>query len=319
MLEATLAADIAAVAPFYALATLWAALGMLICYGQSRPPGARSVGDFIAFAFPMRILWHASARLDLWFMVVRWLARPILVAPFVFAAAAGGEWFARHLTPVADASDLNPPSFMISISLVVALIVATDFARFLAHYLAHRVPVLWTFHKVHHSAEVLIPPTALRLHPVDEACLFMAITAANTLVYGVFFAFCRLDLTDVTRLGLDAYITLYLLSFYPLRHSHLPLRFGATIERVLLSPAMHQLHHSSEPRHHGKNLGFSLALWDRLFGTFAPLDEATRALGLGAAERGGYGTIWALYTTPVIELSCRVICSLRWQNRMRQA
>ena len=313
----TLAADIAAVAPFYVLATLWAALGAIICYGQTRPHVSRSLADFLAFACPPRILLHPSARLDLWFMAVRWLVRPILAAPFVFSAAAAGEWLARPLAHGVDASVLTSPSLTAAIALVAALIVATDFARFVAHYLAHRVPVLWTFHKVHHSAEVLIPPTALRLHPVDELCLFLAIAAANTLVYGVFFVFYQFTVTDAARLGLDAYVALYLLSFYPLRHSHLPLRFGATLERVLLSPTMHQLHHSGEVRHHGKNLGFALALWDRLFGTLAaPEVGVTWSLGLGTAEHGAYSSVWALYTTPVIELGCRLLYSARRQYRI---
>jgi sterol desaturase/sphingolipid hydroxylase (fatty acid hydroxylase superfamily) len=321
-LAAAFATDIAAVAPFYMLATLWTAVGAVICYGQTRPAAAWSLPDFIAFVFPTRILFHASARLDLWFMVVRWLARPILVVPFVFSVASTGEWLARHLAPVVDASELRPLSFPASIVLVVALIIATDFARFFAHYLAHRVPVLWTFHKVHHSAEVLIPPTALRLHPVDELCLFMAIATANTLVFGIFFAFYHLNTTDVTRLGLDAYIALYLLSFYPLRHSHLPLRFSGVLECLLMSPAMHQLHHSREPRHHGKNLGLALAVWDRLFGTFAaPEPDVGGALGLGGEERRAYGSVWALYMTPVAELSRRLIPSRHWRfrNLARQA
>jgi sterol desaturase/sphingolipid hydroxylase (fatty acid hydroxylase superfamily) len=321
-LAAALAADIAAVVPFYALATLWAAVGAMICYGQTRPAMAWSLPDFIAFVFPTRILFHASARLDLWFMLVRWLARPILVVPFVFSAAAAAEWLARHLPPVVDVSALRPLPLAGSIALVIALIITTDFARFFAHYLAHRVPVLWTFHKVHHSAEVLIPPTALRLHPVDELCLFLAIATANILVFGVFFAFYQLDATDVTRLGLDAYIALYLLSFYPLRHSHLPLRFGAALECLLMSPAMHQLHHGVEPRYHGKNLGLALVLWDRLFGTFAaPEPDMRGALGLSGEKHGAYGSVWALYATPILELSHRLISSRhrRLRNLARQA
>ena len=44
---------------------------------------------------------------------------------------------------------------------------AYDFGRFVAHCLLHEMPILWEFHKVHHSAEVLTPMTAFRVHPVD--------------------------------------------------------------------------------------------------------------------------------------------------------
>src|SRR5665213_3606005 len=49
--------------------------------------------------------------------------------------------------------------------------IAYDFGRFVAHSVQHDVPVLWEFHKVHHSAEVLTPITAFRAHPVDLALM----------------------------------------------------------------------------------------------------------------------------------------------------
>lgn len=300
-MSGTLIAMVLAAAPFYASATLLAAIGAVVCYGQSRPAAARSLADFIAFALPRRILFHRSARLDLWFMLVRALAHPLFAAPFAFSAVAAGKWLAGRPALASNAISMTPA---VAVALMVALIVANDFARFFAHYLAHRVPVLWAFHKVHHSAEVLIPPTALRLHPVDELFLFIALAVANTLVFAVFLSFFPIDVAAAARLSLDAYLILYGLSFYPLRHSHLPLRFGATLERVLMSPAMHQLHHSGDPRHYGRNLGLAFSLWDRLFGTFAPPErDASGPLGLGAAERGAYDSVWALYTTPVVELS----------------
>jgi sterol desaturase/sphingolipid hydroxylase (fatty acid hydroxylase superfamily) len=311
---ATVSAAITAAAPFYALAMLLAAIGALACYRQTRAVTERSLADFIAFALPPRILFHHSARLDLWFMLVRFLARPLYAAPFAFSAVTAGAWLAGR---PALASDASPPTSItpaVAVALVLALIVASDFARFFAHYLAHRVPLLWAFHKVHHSAEVLIPPTALRLHPVDELCLFLALAVTNTLVFAAFFCFFGIDVATAARLSLDAYLVLYGLSFYPLRHSHLPLRFGATIERVLMSPAMHQLHHSSAARHHGKNLGLAFSLWDRLFGTFAPPEAAfAQPLGLGLSETGAYGSVWALYTTPVVELSNGLARS--WRGR----
>jgi sterol desaturase/sphingolipid hydroxylase (fatty acid hydroxylase superfamily) len=314
-LIATLGAAIAAAAPFYALAMLLAAIGALVCYRQSQPAAGRSFADFIAFALPLRILFHGSARLDLWFMLVRFLARPLFAAPFAFSAVAAGAWLAGRTALASGASLPTPVTPAVAVALVLALIVASDFARFFAHYLAHRVPLLWTFHKVHHSAEVLIPPTALRLHPIDELCLFLALALANTLVFAAFFCFFPIDVATAARLSLDAYLVLYVLSVYPLRHSHLPLRFGATIERVLMSPAMHQLHHSSAARHHGKNLGLAFSLWDRLFGTFAsPGADEVGPLGLGTAQRGDYGTVWSLYTTPLVELSSGLIRSLRIAN-----
>jgi len=302
-LSAALAARIAAVWAFYALATLSAAVGALICYRQARPASARSVSDFLAFVFPRRVLFHPSARLDLWFMLVRWLTRPLFFAPFVFSSAMVGQWLARQLTlAIGSPEPAAGPPPAAPILLTLALLVATDFARFLAHYLAHRLPVLWEFHKVHHSAEVLILPTVVRSHPVDELCLFLAIASSNALVDAAFFYLCPMGVTEVTILGVEAYFIFYFLTFYPLRHSHLPLRFGA-LESVLMSPAMHQLHHSADPRHHGKNFGLALTLWDRLLGSFArPEPGPIEPLGLGEDEHRAYCSVWALYALPFVKL-----------------
>ena len=43
-----------------------------------------------------------------------------------------------------------------------------DAALWFTHWLFHVVPELWEFHKVHHSAEVMTPITAARMHPVEE-------------------------------------------------------------------------------------------------------------------------------------------------------
>jgi sterol desaturase/sphingolipid hydroxylase (fatty acid hydroxylase superfamily) len=314
-LSAALAARIAAVWAFYALATLSVGIGALLCYGQARPAAARSARDFLAFVFPRRVLFHPSARLDLWFMLVRWLTRPLFIAPFSFSSAMAGEWLARKLTlAVGSPEPAAAPPLVAPILLTLALLVATDFARFVAHYLAHRLPMLWEFHKVHHAAEVLIPPTVVRSHPVDELCVFLAIGSSTALVEAVFFYLYPMGVGEVTILGVEVYFIFYLMTFYPLRHSHLPLRFGAALESVLISPAMHQLHHGADPRLHGKNFGLALTLWDRLLGTLArPEPGPIGPLGLGEDEHRAYDSVWALYALPFVKLvrRCRVPLGIR--------
>jgi hypothetical protein len=88
-----------------------------------------------------------------------------------------------------------------------------------------------------------------------------------------------------------------------LRHSHLPLRFCAGLERMLVSPAMHQLHHSVDPRHHDKNFGLAFAIWDRLLGTLMlPDKELIGELGLSNGEGQVYNSVWTLYVLPFVKL-----------------
>ena len=53
-----------------------------------------------------------------------------------------------------------------AVTFVLALALA-DFGTFFSHFLMHKVPVLWAFHRVHHSAEVLTGFTVFRNHPMD--------------------------------------------------------------------------------------------------------------------------------------------------------
>ena len=50
----------------------------------------------------------------------------------------------------------------------VFLFLAYELGYWVDHYLSHRIPMLWDFHKVHHTAEVLSPLTNFRMHPVDS-------------------------------------------------------------------------------------------------------------------------------------------------------
>ena len=52
-----------------------------------------------------------------------------------------------------------------------------------------------------------------------------------------------------------------------LHHSHIWLTYGRMLEHVFISPAQHQVHHSTDPQHYDRNFGTMLALWDWLFGT----------------------------------------------------
>jgi len=60
--------------------------------------------------------------------------------------------------------------------------------------------------------------------------------------------------------------------------NHANVRLPAGIDRVLrllvVTPDMHRVHHSVEPRETNSNFGFNLPWWDRLFGTYRAQPEA---------------------------------------------
>ena len=87
-----------------------------------------------------------------------------------------------------------------------------------------------------------------------------------------------------------------------LRHSHVRISYGRRLERFLMSPAQHQIHHSVEERHHDRNFGTALALWDWIGGTLHLAEKGADlryGLGAGAAEESN--SLSALYVRPVLE------------------
>jgi hypothetical protein len=143
---------------------------------------------------------------------------------------------------------------------------AYDFGRYLAHFVQHRFDILWHFHKVHHSAEVLTPFTAFRAHPVDLVIMATFPAAATGMVNGIFNYWSGGTAGLHLFFGLHAFIFIYNL-VGNLRHTHVWLSYGPVLSQIFISPAQHQIHHSIEERHWGRNIGFALAIWDRLFAT----------------------------------------------------
>jgi sterol desaturase/sphingolipid hydroxylase (fatty acid hydroxylase superfamily) len=174
-----------------------------------------------------------------------------------------------------------------------------DLALYIGHYLQHKVPVLWEFHKVHHSAEVLTPITAFRVHPVDDL-LTLSLTALFTgIVQGLFHAVVGTGIADIQVLGVNVLLFAWYIFGFHLRHSHVWLAYPAWLSHVLVSPAQHQIHHSSAPRHFDRNMGFIFAFWDALAGTlYVPKAREELNYGLYGEEPGQFGSVAALYIRP---------------------
>jgi sterol desaturase/sphingolipid hydroxylase (fatty acid hydroxylase superfamily) len=143
------------------------------------------------------------------------------------------------------------------------------------HRLEHAIPVLWSLHQFHHSADRMSIFTAERrsqlMRGVEAALLLvpLALIAAPTagkpaasspvfVLVGVYFAYA-------TFLRINGYLC----------HSNLTTDYGWIGRWLLVSPRMHRLHHAAAPEYHDKNFSSDLVIWDRLFGTYASCDAAT--------------------------------------------
>lgn len=263
--------------------------------------GGRSPRDFLARTFSPRIWWHRSARADYGFYLVNAVLYILLVGPWLLTVAG-------IALPVRDGLGAlfgpGPVFFGLGWGLALAYtlvhFLARDFGRWFGHWLQHRVPLLWEFHKTHHSAEVLVPLTNARAHPVDLIVMAICGNACVGLVAGVaiYLFSTRIDIWHVY--GVNAVIFGFDLLGSNLRHAPAWLSYGPVVEKWLISPAQHQLHHSTDPKHWHKNMGFVLAVWDRLFGTlYVPKGHEPVTYGLGDGSEAEYHGVWRLYWVPV--------------------
>lgn len=256
-----------------------------------------------------RAITHRSARLDVQLLIARQLLAGLGLA---IPSVALSLWLATSSVRSLDDLVGDPQSLGLPVGAVpwwalmlgytLALFVVQDLSRFLLHYLMHRVPALWALHQVHHSAEVLTPLTFHRLHPLESALYGLRGILANALVVVPAFWLFRDAAVVWTILGVHAVGLGFNVVSGNLRHSELWWSFGPWVERWLISPAQHQLHHSRDLGEQGSNLGTWLAIWDRLAGTLQLADEGPPpAFGLHEDERNHRDDLLSALTGPVID------------------
>ena len=180
-----------------------------------------------------------------------------------FAATPAVAAYVAGLMPIAPLGDMT----LSPVWLALLLVVLGDFALYWAHRAHHTIKVIWPLHAVHHSAEVLTPITAYRLHPLSG----LITTSFNTVVVGVLLgilvgAFSP-DMPTWQIVGVNAFVLVINLTLTNFHHSHIWVSFGPVVERFIISPAQHQVHHSTNPAHFNKNFGQTFAIWDWMFGT----------------------------------------------------
>lgn len=262
--------------------------------------GGRKPRDFLSRTFSRAIWWHRSARADYGFYVVNAVLYLMLVGPWLLTVAGIAFPVRNGLRAL-----FGPGPVFVEVGLWAFALytfmhfLARDFGRWLGHWVQHRVPLLWEFHKVHHSAEVLVPLTNARAHPVDLIIMAVIGNAFVGLIAGVFiYLFPRgIDIWHV--LGVNVILFAFDALGSNLRHAPVWLSYGPALERWLISPAQHQLHHSTDPKHWHKNMGFVLAVWDRLFGTlYVAKGREHLTYGLGDGSEPSYHGVWRLYWMP---------------------
>ncbi|WP_306012857.1 MULTISPECIES: sterol desaturase family protein [unclassified Allomuricauda] len=133
--------------------------------------------------------------------------------------------------------------------------VVLDFVQWFTHVLLHRYPVLWEFHKVHHSVKEMGFAAHLRFHWMENI-LYKPLKTLGVMVLGGFEPE-------------QAYIVHFAaIAIGHFNHANIKLTYGP-LKYILNNPVMHLYHHAyTIPKgSHGVNFGISLSIWDYIFRT----------------------------------------------------
>ena len=200
------------------------------------------------------------------------------------------------------------PQWTIALSFTLFLFVLDDFARYWLHRWLHKIPILWSFHKVHHSATRLNPFTVFRTHPVEAALFSIRSALVQGIASAIFFFFFGNKVTLMMVLGASIFTFMFNLLGANLRHSPVSIHYWKLLECIIMSPAQHHIHHSNAKEHIDKNFGVALSFWDWMFGSLC-LSRAGEKLkfGFSGKQSSVHHSLKGLYFEPIQEAGIELL------------
>ncbi|MFN2513852.1 MAG: sterol desaturase family protein [Pyrinomonadaceae bacterium] len=180
---------------------------------------------------------------------------------------------------------LRLPSWL-EVALAVVLL---DYTLYVWHYLTHRVPFLWRFHVAHHVDLDLDASTALRFH-FGELALSVPWRAAQVIIIGA---------SPISYLVWQSFVFPSIM----FHHSNVELPIGMErwLNRWIVTPRMHGIHHSIIEEETNSNWSSGLTVWDWLHGTLM-LNVPQKEITIGVPA---YGNPEEVKLTDVLALPFR--------------
>ena len=272
----------------------------------------RRKGSFISYLLNKKVWLSKSAVVDYIMIFFNGIVKMLLIGPYLvyglYIAFYINEYLLRQFGFPASGLGVTETLALYTISLTIV----SDFAGFFSHYLMHRIPFLWEFHKVHHSATTLNPITQYRIHPVELIINNIRGICITGVLMGIFDYLSDHQVSKVLFLGVNVFSFVFLFFGSNLRHSHVRLRYPTFMEHLFISPLQHQAHHSTNPIHFNKNMGSKLAIWDWAFGTLI-LSKNIGKLSFGLDEEDrDFDSFWKNLYTPFKNIAIK---SFGWVKR----
>lgn len=161
---------------------------------------------------------------------------------------------------------------------LIILFIATDFAYYWAHRFSHQINLFWGGHVVHHQSEDYNLSVALR-----QSSFQVIWTSA------FYFPLAIIGFKPLDYALMAALTTLY--QFWI--HTELIGKMGL-IEKFMVTPSHHRVHHGRNPKYIDKNHGGTFIIWDMMFGTFQ-MEEETPTYGI-TTPVNSWNPVWANFS-----------------------
>ena len=164
-----------------------------------------------------------------------------------------------------------PAAVLIAVGVLVRTLLS-----YLIHVAFHTSPWLWRIHAVHHTDTDMDVTTSVRMHPLEfvisAAMLLPCIVAFGIPVAAVLIY----EVADAA------------MAVFTHANIKMPRWLDRSLRWVLVTPAMHRIHHSAWQPETDSNYGATLSMWDRAFGTY----RATAREGEGPEQLGVEWSAW---------------------------
>lgn len=166
--------------------------------------------------------------------------------------------------------------------LIPVEVLLLDMVIYFQHRMFHKVDWLWALHSVHHIDPMLDVTSGLRFHPI-EILISNFIKVLFVFVFGI---------NPISIIIFEVSLN----GFAMFNHTNLKLTpwLENVLSKIVITPALHTIHHSKIRKETNSNYGFSIVLWDVLFKSFTKNGKYTMeninigVVGMPEIEKTGF-------------------------------
>lgn len=182
------------------------------------------------------------------------------------------------------------PSLPLWLEIVLGLLLLDLVGAWFVHWVQHKVRWMWRFHLIHHTDTHVDASSANRHHPGESVVRFVFTTLAVIVSGAPIY-------TVMLYQSMSA-----AMSQFNHANIHLPVWLNRSLGWLLVTPAMHRVHHHYRLPYTDSNYGNIFSLWDKLFGTYSLLDNDKITFGVDThmdpAENDRLGNLMSIPFQP---------------------